>query len=116
MEADVLCHDVSPFDEQYPAALLPLTFESHGYQLIGRILVAQGAGPHQTILLLHGFPGDEQNGDLAHIFRRAGWNVMSFHYRGAWGSPGSFSFTHAFEDVPAALMVLKTQQNSRRRT
>lgn len=110
MLADALCHDVSPFDEQYPATLIPLTFESHGQQLIGRILVAQGVGPHPTILLLHGFPGDEQNGDLAHIFRRAGWNVMTFHYRGAWGSQGSFSFTHVFEDIPIALTRLRTHE------
>lgn len=108
MLTDVLCHDVSPRDEQYPATLMPLTFESHGQQLVGRILVAQGAGPHPTVLLLHGFPGDEQNGDLAHIFRRAGWNVMTFHYRGAWGSQGSFSFMHVFEDIPIALDLLRT--------
>lgn len=107
---DALCHDVSPLDEQYPATLIPLTFESYGQQLIGRILVAQGAGPHPTILLLHGFPGDEQNGDLAHIFRRAGWNVMTFHYRGAWGSQGTFSFTHVFEDIHSALSKLRTPE------
>ena len=110
MLADVLCHDVSPLDEQYPATLVPLTFESHGQQLVGRVLVAQGTGPHPTILLLHGFPRDEQNGDLAHIFRRAGWSVMTFHYRGAWGSQGSFSFTHVFEDIPIALDLLWTQE------
>jgi pimeloyl-ACP methyl ester carboxylesterase len=110
MLADALCHDVSPLDEQYPATLIPLTFESHEQQLVGRIYVAQGAGPHPTILLLHGFPGDEQNGDLAHILRRAGWNVMTFHYRGAWGSQGSFSFTHVFEDIPVALDLLRTHE------
>ncbi|GHO63684.1 hypothetical protein KSC_025760 [Ktedonobacter sp. SOSP1-52] len=107
---DALCHDVTPLDERYPATLIPLTFESHGQQLVGRIFVAQGAGPHPTILLLHGFPGDEQNGDLAHIFRRAGWNVMIFHYRGAWGSQGSYSFTHVFEDVPIALAKLRAPE------
>jgi uncharacterized protein len=110
MSADVLHHDIFPRDEQYPANLLPLTFESHGDQLLGRMLVAQGAGPHPTIVLLHGFPGNEQNGDLAHIFRRAGWNVLFFHYRGAWGSQGSFSFTHACEDVTSALAWLRTPE------
>jgi pimeloyl-ACP methyl ester carboxylesterase len=114
MSADVLSHDMSSIAEQHSAALIPLTFVSHGQQLVGRILVAQGAGPHPTILLLHGFPGHEQNGDLAHIFRRAGWNVMTFHYRGAWGSQGSFSFTHAFEDVPVALAMLRTQEMGER--
>lgn len=110
MSADALCHDISLLDPQYPATLTPLTFDSYGQQLVGRILVAQGSGPHPTILLLHGFPGDEQNGDLAHIFRRAGWNVMIFHYRGAWGSQGAFSFTHVFEDVHVALTLLRTQE------
>ncbi|GHO92800.1 hypothetical protein KSF_028480 [Reticulibacter mediterranei] len=110
MPVDVLSHDISPRDKRYPATLLALTFESHGEHLLGRMLVAQGAGPHPTIVLLHGFPGNEQNGDLAHIFRRAGWNVLFFHYRGAWGSPGSFSFTHSCEDVASALRWLRTSQ------
>jgi len=112
--AFALNHDVSPIDEQYPAALIPLTLTSQGQQLVGHILVAQGTGPHPTILLLHGFPGNEQHGDLAHSLRRAGWNVMVFHYRGAWGSQGSFSFAHAFEDVPAALALLRTQKMRKR--
>lgn len=38
MSVDVLSHDLSPRDEQYPATLLALTFESHGEHLLGRIL------------------------------------------------------------------------------
>jgi pimeloyl-ACP methyl ester carboxylesterase len=110
MSVDVLSHDLVPRDEQYPPTLRALTFESHGEQLLGRMLVAQGARPHPTIVLLHGFPGNEQHGDLAHIFRRAGWNVLFFHYRGAWGSPGTFSFTHACEDVASALGWLRTAE------
>ena len=77
MSIDVLNHDLFPRDEHYPATLLALTFESHGEQFLRTRVVAQGAGPHPTIVLLQGFPGNEQNGDLAHIFRRAGWNVLS---------------------------------------
>jgi pimeloyl-ACP methyl ester carboxylesterase len=58
--------------------------------------LAGGPGPHPTIVLLHGFPGNEQNLDLAQSIRRAGWNVLTLHYRGAWGSPG---FTLAAEVV-----------------
>jgi pimeloyl-ACP methyl ester carboxylesterase len=54
------------------------------------IYVAAGKGPHPTLLLLHGFPGNEQNLDLAQAARRAGWNVLTLHYRGSWGSPGPF--------------------------
>lgn len=68
---------------------------------------AAGAGPHPTLLLLHGFPGNEQNLDLAQAARRAGWNVLTQHYRGTWGSKGAFSFAGAGEDARAALAFLK---------
>jgi pimeloyl-ACP methyl ester carboxylesterase len=110
MTSDALCCDAAPEDEQHPATSMPLTFLSHGERLLGSILVAQGAGPHPTILLLHGFPGYEQNGDLAHSLRRAGWNVVTFHYRGAWGSQGTFTFSNALEDVHVALRLLRTPQ------
>ena len=39
--------------------------------------------------------------------RRAGWDVLFFDYRGSWGTPGAFSFTHAMEDTHAALAWLR---------
>jgi uncharacterized protein len=36
------------------------------------------------VLLAH-----QRNLDLAHAMRRAGWNVVFFHYQGAWGSGGT---------------------------
>jgi pimeloyl-ACP methyl ester carboxylesterase len=71
------------------------------------LYTASGAGPHPTLLLLHGFPGNEQNLDLAQAVRRAGFNVLTLHYRGSWGSPGDFSFAHAAEDADAALAFLR---------
>ena len=76
-------------DRAYPATMASITFTSSGAQLIGNMLIAPGPGPHPTVLLLHGFPGNENNFDLAHVLRRAGWNVLIFHYRGAWGSQGA---------------------------
>ena len=54
-------------------------------------------------ILLHGFPGNERNLDLAQALRRAGWNAVFFHYRGSWGSDGDFSFGHVLEDVAAVV-------------
>jgi uncharacterized protein len=73
----------------------------------GLFYLAGGAGPHPTIVLLHGFPGNEQNLDLAQAIRRAGWNVLTLHYRGSWGSPGDFSITHVIEDADAALAFVR---------
>jgi hypothetical protein len=57
--------------------------------------------------LLHGYPGNDTNLDLAHAIRRSGWNVLLFHYRGAWGSEGAFSFRRGLEDVDAVLQAVR---------
>lgn len=95
-------------DTAAPAAMIAFQFESHGAKLNAIVYKAAGAGPHPTLLLLHGFPGNEQNLDLAQVVRRAGWNVMTLHYRGSWGSEGNFSFAHAMEDGTAAIDFLRS--------
>ncbi len=76
--------------------------------------VASGRGPHSTVLLMHGFPGNEKNLDLAYTLRRAGWNVLIPHYRGAWGSAGTFSFANAIEDTQSAVQFLREAENIRK--
>ncbi len=87
--------------------MLEMTIPSHGAQLYGVFYQAGGAGPHPTVVLLHGFAGFEQNEDLAQAARRAGVNALLFHYRGSWGSTGSFSFAHCIEDTAAVLTYLR---------
>jgi pimeloyl-ACP methyl ester carboxylesterase len=96
-----------PADQAFPADMEVAAIPSHGSTMHGVIYIAAGAGPHPTLLLMHGFPGNEQNLDLAQSVRRAGWNVLTFHYRGSWGSAGAFSFVHALEDADAALAFLR---------
>lgn len=110
MSFDPISQDPFIIDTDYPAKMMEVLFESHGSKLNGIMYVPQGAEPHPTILLLHGFPGHERNFDLAQIFRRAGYNVMVFHYRGAWGSEGDFRFGHVLEDVETALRYLRDPQ------
>jgi pimeloyl-ACP methyl ester carboxylesterase len=45
--------------------------------------VASGTGPRPAVVLLHGFPGNERNLDLAQDMRRAGWDVLYLNYRGS---------------------------------
>jgi pimeloyl-ACP methyl ester carboxylesterase len=51
------------------------------------------------MVLLHGLPGNERNLDLAQAVRRAGWTVVTFNYRGSWGSPGHYSFAGDLKDT-----------------
>lgn len=96
-------HRDPPVDRLSPAQTLPQAIPSGGVNLNAVLYTASGAGAHPTVLLLHGLPGNEQNIDLAQTLRRAGWNVLTIHYRGSWGGPGIFSFGHCLEDAAAAL-------------
>jgi dipeptidyl aminopeptidase/acylaminoacyl peptidase len=104
---DPVADDAQP-DPHFPASLVQLSFDSHGSRLNGVLYQAAGQDPHPTVLVLHGFPGFERNLDLAQAFRRAGWNALVFHYRGAWGSQGDFAFAHVLEDVKTALEFVRS--------
>ena len=99
--------DPSPVDTTYPPVMRPVRIPSGGVSLNGVLYLAQGRGPHPTVVFLHGFPGDEKNLDLAQAVRRAGFNALVFFYRGAWGSPGTYSYSHVLEDASGALTWLR---------
>lgn len=94
-------------DAMFPPSVEELTIEIGGQRLSGLLYLANGFGPHPTVVLLHGLPGNEKNLDIAQAVRRAGFNVMFFHYRGAWGSEGDYALTQLPADVAAAVSFLR---------
>jgi pimeloyl-ACP methyl ester carboxylesterase len=103
-----------PRDKDFPAIMEAPDIISHNTRLNAVFYLASGAGPHPVVLLLHGFPGNEQNMDLAYAIRRAGWNVLVPHYRGSWGSAGNFSFSNAIEDTQSAIAFLSDPANAKK--
>ena len=97
-----------------PPSVVELTIVSDGSRMPGLAYLAAGIGPHPTVLLLHGYPGNEKNLDVAQALRREGWNVVFFHYRGAWGAEGEFSFRGAEQDVQVALQYMAQDDNARK--
>lgn len=85
-----------------------ITFDSHGFRLLGRLFLAQGDSPKPTALILHGLPGIEQNYDIALALRDHGWNAIIFHYRGCWGSQGVYHFPTLPDDVRACIDYLSS--------
>ncbi len=96
-----------PAERPDSASMQPLQIPSHGALLNTFAYVAAGKGPHPAVILLHGLPGNERNLDLGQDIRRAGWDVLYLDYRGSWGSPGEFSFSHSIEDVAAVISYLR---------
>jgi pimeloyl-ACP methyl ester carboxylesterase len=103
-----------PSDARHPAAMAVLHIPSHGLLINGLIYQPAGAGPHPTLIICHGLPGNEKNLDLAQAVRRAGWNAVTFNYRGSWGSPGNFRFAQNLEDAGAVLAYLRAPANASR--
>ena len=100
-----------PADSEHPARLEAIHIPSHGVKFNGAIYAAAGAGPHPTAILLKGMPGIEQNLDIAQAIRRAGWNALTMHSRGSWGSPGRYSYQHLIEDAAAAVAFVRDPAN-----
>ncbi len=101
-------------DPANPAAMHAFVIPAQDGAMNAVLYSAAGPGLHPVLLLLHGFPGNEQNLDLAQAARRAGWHVLTLHYRGSWGSPGVFTFAGAAQDAHSALAFLRDPATARR--
>jgi len=99
-------------DAAHPAAMTVLHIPSHGVLINGLVYSPAGAGLHPTLVICHGLPGNEKNLDLAQAVRRAGWNAVTFNYRGSWGSPGEFRFAQNLQDADAVLAYLRDPANA----
>jgi pimeloyl-ACP methyl ester carboxylesterase len=104
----------APSTATTPAATQQMAIPSHGSTLLGIFYLAAGEGPHPTAIIFHGFPGYEQNLDIAQFLRARGWNVLAMHYRGSWGVKGNFSFTHAAEDADTEVQFLLDPANQQK--
>ncbi len=103
-----------PTDSAHPAKMAVLHIPTHGVLINGLLYAPSGAGPHPTLVIFHGWPGNEKNLDIAQAVRRAGWNAVTFNYRGSWGSPGNFRFAQTLEDAGAVLAYLRDPHNATR--
>ena len=101
-----------PADKAHPAAMEVVQIPSGKVAINGVVYIAQGAGPHPTVILCHGLPGNEKSLDLAQAMRRAGWTVVTFNYRGSWGSPGDYRFSQNLEDADAVLAFARDPANA----
>ncbi len=110
--ATAIASDPAP-DAAYPARLEVIHVPSGGVSINGIAYVASGPGPHPTLVLFHGLPGNEKNLDLAQAVRRAGWTVVTINYRGSWGSPGVFRFAQNLQDADAALAFVRDPANAK---
>ena len=112
VSAAPLLAQTAPDTTKFPPSMQSMAIPSHGSPLLGVFYLAAGVGPHPTVILFHGFPGYEQNLDLAQALRAHGWNVLAVHYRGSWGVKGDFSFEHCVQDADAQVQFVLNPENA----
>jgi uncharacterized protein len=96
----------------YPATSQEITITIGNDSIAAFGMFAAGKEKKETVLLLHGLPGNERNLDLAQELRREGRNVIYFNYRGAWGSQGEFLYSNCLEDVTKIMDFFSLPENS----
>lgn len=107
----IVLRDIA-WDKNSPAGMTELFIPSDGALMAGFIYKANGPRKHPTLLLLHGYPGNERNLDLAQVVRSHGWNVIYFDYRGSWASQGQFAFKNCVKDVVNVVAFCKKYADS----
>jgi len=92
-----------------------ITFKSQGHTLRGKFFQGKPSGQCPTLLLLHGFPGNQQ--DVLGLGQRlsiAGINVLTFNYSGTHKSEGEFTMSNTLTDIQAAYDYLHQSNIVRR--
>lgn len=89
-----------------------ITIDRSGVLLKGKFYISEGEGKFPTVILLHGFPGNELDvlglgGELS----QADINVMTFNYSGTHQSQGLYSFENTQKDIQSAFQFLHQPQN-----
>ncbi len=80
-----------------------ITIFRDGIELKGKFYPAEGEGPFTTVILLHGFPGNET--DVLGVGKRlseTGINALTFNYSGTYQSEELYGFINTQKDIKAA--------------
>ncbi len=112
LDTSRLFEDTAPAEGEDPATVEALAFDSAGSTIYGQIMVpaASYGTERPCVIMFHGFAGFTRMDDVAEALCRAGCVVVVPHHRGAWGSEGTYSFSHCIEDaVNLAAYVRSTE-------
>ena len=84
-----------------------ITIERSGVQLKGKFYIPEGTGSFPTVILMHGFPGNEI--DVLGIGKKlseVGINALTFNYSGTHQSGGEFNFDNSQKDIEAVFELI----------
>lgn len=93
-------------------APVDITIDRDGILLSGKFYPAEGEGNFPTAVLLHGFPGGENDVmGVGNKLSQSGINAIFFNFSGTHKSQGKVSFDNAFLDIGAVCNFLHLPEN-----
>ena len=88
---------------------IPVVFESQDANIHGLFYQASGVGPVPTVILCHGFPGNNTDVlGLGERLTKEGFSALTFNYRGTGESEGLLTNANSLEDVISAIRYVKS--------
>jgi len=92
-----------------------IDLRSNGVKLDAKFYPVNTAGKVPTVILLHGFPGNQASPlGLAEKLNSAGFNILVFNYQGSYKSEGDYSVDNCIDNVGAAYDYLVDPKNQNR--
>jgi len=89
-----------------------ITIDRNGVLLKGKFYAVEGEGIFPTVILLHGFPGNEKDVlGIGNKLSQAGINALTFNYSGTYQSQGLASFENQQKDIQAAFDFIYYTEN-----
>jgi uncharacterized protein len=98
----------------YSQATIPedITIHRNGILIKGKFFVSEGPGLFPTVVLLHGFPGNESDVlGIGDKLAQSGMNALTFNYSGTFKSEGKNSWDNIQLDINAAFNFLHQPNN-----
>jgi esterase/lipase len=92
-----------------------ITIDRSGVLLKGKFYVAAGESIFPTVILLHGFPGNETDVlGIGDKLSQSGINALTFNYAGSYQSQGTTSLENNQKDIGAAFDFIRQPDNIRK--
>jgi cephalosporin-C deacetylase-like acetyl esterase len=91
---------------------VPLELKSAGVTLRATLFVARGSGPHPTLVVLKGFPGNASTAFPAYL-QSKGFNAIAMNFRGQLDSDGTYDVGGTPDDATALIAYLRSDSAKR---
>lgn len=80
--------------------------------LKGKFYMSEGTGTFPTVILLQGFPGNEEDVlGIGNKLAQVGINALTFNYCGTYKSQGEFNFDNSQKDIESAFDFIHQSEN-----